>query len=230
MIARHIKQRHIEPADEILQIIERQITARNDQVRTYLRQTLTVKGFVDFVRDREYAQYAHTLVGREDPYVLISRAVRRIVLLLVLAAVVSSCGSKPSFTVTRSAADPTYQCPGNAINAPYDLHATAVLHNPTSSSVTVTAVTAEMKLKAFKGVWQERIGDIYDAGPATFTPAIAPAGSDTTLTATIHSACTSPAYSAGTSNYGDYQVTLHIKTSAGSYSISAANLHRILTA
>lgn len=155
---------------------------------------------------------------------------RNVGLVLLVLAVASACAGSSNVTVTQAAADPTYWCPGNVNNAPYDIHATAVVHNPTSSPVTVTAVTAEMKLQAVKGVWLEKVGAIYNAGEAPFTPATVPARSDTTLKVTIHSACTSPAYSASAGNYGDYQVTLHIKTSAGSYSISAANLHRILTA
>lgn len=152
------------------------------------------------------------------------------VVLPALALLVACSGGNSSFTVSQAAADPTYWCPGNASNAPYDVHATAVLHNPTSSAVTISAVTAEMKLEAVKGPWLEKVGEVYDAGTAKFEPAAAPARSDTTLTVTIHSACTSPQYGASSANYGDYLVTLHIKTSAGSYSISAANLHRILTA
>lgn len=174
--------------------------------------------------------HAHTLKGKGRGGLVLSRAVWRLIVVALAAVAASACGGDSSVAVTRATADPTYSCPGNAINTQYDLHATAVVHNPTASTVTITGVTAQMKLEAVKGPWLEKVGDVYDAGAATFAPAAASARSDTKLNVTFHSACTSPAYGTSTSSYGDYQVTLRIKTSAGSYSISAANLHRILTA
>lgn len=157
---------------------------------------------------------------------------RNLLALLFAIAIAGACssGSSPTFSVSDATADPTYWCPGNASNAPYDLHATVHLHNPTSSSVTVTGVTAELELAAVKGPWIEKVGEVYNAGDAAFAPAAAPPKSSTTMKVTVRSACTSPAYGTSSASYGDYKVTLHIKTTAGSYSISASNLHRILTA
>lgn len=156
---------------------------------------------------------------------------RRLIVASLAIAVLSACsgGSSP-VSVGQAAADPEHWCPGNASNAPYDLHATVLVHNPTSANVAISDITAQMKLEAVKGPWLEKVGDVYNAGDVPFTPATAPARTDTTVKVTIRSACTSPAYGASGSNYGDYRITLRVKTSAGTYSATAENLHRILTA
>lgn len=140
-------------------------------------------------------------------------------------------GSQPStFSLTSASTDATYWCPGHASNAPYEVHASVSVHNGTSSTVSIKGVTAQMTLEHIGGTWLERVGDAYDAGAASFTPASVKPESATTLKVTFQSACTSPAYGTGASSYGDYKVTLHVTTSAGSYSIASANLHRILAA
>jgi hypothetical protein len=110
------------------------------------------------------------------------------------------------------------------------VHATVVLHNPTSSAVTIKSVTAEMTLEATQGTWQEKVGDTYSAGSATFTPASVAAGGDTTLQVTIPSACTNGRAGNAGKSYGDYQVTLRIATSAGTFTSTSKNLHRIVAA
>ena len=143
----------------------------------------------------------------------------------------AACSSaSPAFTLTGASVAPTYFCPGGAKDAPYDLHATINAHNGTSSAVTIQAVTAEMTLAAVKGDWLERAGSRYDAGSVHFTPATVAPGSSTVLKVTITSACTSDKYGGTTSSYGDYQVTMHVTTSAGAFTIAAANLHEIIAA
>ena len=157
---------------------------------------------------------------------------RHALLLLVVVIVAVACSSsRPStFSLTSASADPTYWCPGNTNDAPYDVHASISMRNATQSTVTITGVTAQMTLEHVGGAWLEKVGDAYDAGAASFAPATVKAGSGATLKVKFQSACTSPAYGTGTSSYADYRVTLRVATSAGSYSISSANLHRILAA
>jgi hypothetical protein len=148
--------------------------------------------------------------------------------LLCLAAACSS--GSPSFTLTTASVDPTYFCPGGSKDAPYDLHATIGAHNGTNSPVTIQAVTAAMTLAAVKGDWLEKAGSRYDAGSVHFAPATVAAGSTATLKVTIPSACTSDRYGGSGSSYGDYQVTMHVTTSAGAFTIAAANQHEIIAA
>ncbi len=164
---------------------------------------------------------------------LIIRAVRIVRLMIGALLLVSACtnsSAPPSFALVSARTDPAYWCPGNANNAPYDVHATVDAHNGTASPVTIESATASMTLQDVSSTWLEKAGEVYDAGAATFTPATIAPRSSAKLSVTIHSACTSPAYGSSNSSYGDYRVTMRFTTSAGAYSISAANLHRILAA
>lgn len=156
---------------------------------------------------------------------------RRAFLLLGLAWVAVCCSSaQPSFALTSASVDPTYSCPGGAKDAAYDLHGTIQAHNGTSKVVTISSVTAEMKLTAVKGNWLEKVGDRYQADNVKFEPASIGAGATATLKVTIPSACTSGVYGSSPSSSGTYQVTMHVTTTSGAYSISAANVHEILAA
>ena len=161
-------------------------------------------------------------------------AVRCLVLLAlaILPIVAASCsGNQPStFRLTSASADPAYRCPANANNVPYDVHATVGVRNGTASVVTIKGVKAEMTLKDVSGDWLEKVGDAYDAGAASFTPGRVKPGSTATLQVKFASACTSPAYGSGPTSYGDYRITLRVTTSAGTYTISTTNLHRIVAA
>lgn len=160
-------------------------------------------------------------------------AVRRIpVVLTALVCLGAACssGQSPTFSVTGASVDPTYWCPGGSRDAPYDVHVTVAVRNGTGSAVTIQSVTAEMRLAAVQGSWLEKVGDRYDAGAATFSPASVGSGSSTEVSVTIKSACTSNLYEFGGSSYGDYAVTVHLVTSAGPFSVTAQNQHEIRAA
>jgi hypothetical protein len=149
------------------------------------------------------------------------------VLALLLVAACSS--SKPAtFTVDNASVDPTYYCPGGANNAAYDLHATVNVRNTTGKAVTIDAVTAQMTVASVKGSWLEKVGARYDADGVKFAPATVAAGGSSSVNLTIPSACTSGKYGTGTSSAAEYDVTVHLTTSAGSYAIKAANQHEII--
>ncbi|HEY1455865.1 MAG TPA: hypothetical protein VGG31_05170 [Candidatus Dormibacteraeota bacterium] len=149
---------------------------------------------------------------------------------LAAVALAAGCTSSPSsITVTNAAVDPTHSCPAGATDAAYSVHATANLHNPTSTAITLKSVSAEMTLEDVKGAWQEKVGSTYTADRLTFTPATLVAGGSATLNVTIPSTCTNGRPTGGTT-YGDYKVTLHVDTSAGTVVATAKNLHRILAA
>jgi hypothetical protein len=158
--------------------------------------------------------------------------VRSALVALLGVGCLASCssGQTSTFALTSASVDPTYWCPGGANNTAYDVHATVDVHNGTSKVVTIDSATAEMKLISVKGNWLEKVGDRYTAGTVTYSPTSVGAGSSAPVTATIPSACTSGKYGAGASSYGDYDVTVHMTTSAGAFSITAKNQHRILAA
>lgn len=154
----------------------------------------------------------------------------RNVLLAVLALVlVAACSTSKAatFTLKSASVDATYYCPGGANNAAYDLHATVNVHNGTSKAVTIDAVTAQMTVASIKGSWLEKVGERYSADAVKFAPATVAAGEDSSVKLTIPSACTSGKYGSGNSSSADYKVTVHLTTSAGTFTITAANQHEI---
>lgn len=150
--------------------------------------------------------------------------------LLAAALVATACssGQTATFAVTGASVDPTYTCPRGADNAAYDLHATIDVHNGTSAAVTVKTVTAELKLVAFKGGWLEKFGDKYEAADVKFAPTSIGAGATTAVNATIPSACTNGKSGPGQPAYGEYNVTMHLATSNGAFTVSSKNRHRIV--
>ena len=155
---------------------------------------------------------------------------RHVFLAAVALALVSACSSSTpaTFALESASVDPTYYCPGGANNAAYDLHATINVHNGTSKAVTIDAVTAQMTLASVKGPWIEKVGERYNADAVKFAPATIAAGGSSSVKLTIPSACTSGNYGTGTSSSADYNVSLHLLTSAGTFAITAANHHEIV--
>ena len=146
-----------------------------------------------------------------------------------MLAMVSGCSSSPpTFSLGNVVVDATFACPAGSDNAPYQLHASVDANNPTSRAVTITSVTAQLKLQATKGPWLQKIGDTYDAGSATFAPDSVAAGAKSSIKVTIASACTSDKSIIAPLSYGEYAVTLHITTSSGAYTVTSRNRHRIV--
>jgi hypothetical protein len=156
---------------------------------------------------------------------------RRLLTTCAIVVCLASCTSaSPTFSLTGASVDPTYWCPGGANNASYDLHGAITARNGTGKTVTIDSVSALLVLASVTGTWLEKVGDRYDAAKVAFSPSDVAPGSSATLEVTIPSACTSGSYAAATSSSADYQVTMRVTTSAGAFSITAANRHEILAA
>jgi hypothetical protein len=140
-----------------------------------------------------------------------------------------SVGSPSTFTVSNASVDQGYTCPVSARDHQYDVHGTIDVHNGTSKTVTISALTATMTLAAVNGGWLQKVGEKFDAGNVTYTPTSVGAGSSTTLAVTIPSACTGRAAKSPAA-FGEYLVTFTMKTSAGSFKLDSKNKHRIATA
>lgn len=110
------------------------------------------------------------------------------------------------------------------------MHATIEARNATKQDVTIESATAEMVLASVTGAWIEKVGDRYDAGSVVVSPSTVAAGSTAKLEVTIPSSCTSGRSGSAQSSSGSYTVTVHLVTSAGAFTISAANKHEILAA
>lgn len=155
---------------------------------------------------------------------------RSLLVALLVAAAVACSTEQPNFSLQGATVDSTYWCPGGASDAAYALHATVVARNGTTKKVTVQSATAEMVLTAVSGAWLERVGDRYDAGDVTVTPATVAPRSTASLDVTIPSTCTSGRYGASDSSSGRYKVTVHLVTSAGTFTVTATNRHEIRAA
>ena len=151
-------------------------------------------------------------------------------MLILLSLTSCAVGAPAAFTLKSASVDPSHACPLGANNLPYDLHATIEVRNGTSSTVTIKSVDAVMSLAAVKGAWLEPIGDRYDATAVSFSPASIPAGSASTVNATIPSACTNVRAPTAGPSYGEYAVAIRLITSAGTFTLNSANRHRILAA
>jgi hypothetical protein len=157
---------------------------------------------------------------------------RRALLIVIAIGVVAmagcSSGSSSTFSLSGASVDQSYACPVGANNARYDVHGTIDAHNTTSTVVTISSIDANMTLAAVKGGWLEKVGDRYDAGNATFTPASVGAGASSTINVTFSSACTGRVAGAPVSS-GDYAVTFTLSTSAGTFKIDSKDRHSIVT-
>ena len=155
----------------------------------------------------------------------------RLTAVLTALVVLAACSSPPAtFSLAGATVDPAYWCPGGSSNAPYTVHATIHARNDTAREVTIDSATAEMVLTAVSGSWLERVGDRYEAGTVEVSPTSVASRSSATLTVTIPSACTSALYGSGSAGTGTYEVKVHLVTSAGEFSITAANKHEIRAA
>ena len=157
---------------------------------------------------------------------MIARSLAAAAGVVVLAG--CSFGSPTTFTLDSASVDPSYSCPVGATNAKYDVHGTIDAHNGTSKTVSISSVDATLTLASVKGGWLQKVGDKYDAGNITFTPAEVGAGSSAKLDVTIPSACTGRTASSPVAS-GDYVVGFTMITSAGTFRVESKDRHRIST-
>ena len=155
---------------------------------------------------------------------------RWVVVVGVLLAGCSSAAPAPEFSLSGATVDATHWCPGGAVEAKYDVHATVQARTRTSRVVTVEAASAEMVRASVTGPWLEKVGSRYDAAAVKVSPTTIPAGSTSALDVAIPSACTSGRYESSQSSSGSYTVTIHMATSAGAFTVKAQNRHEILAA
>ncbi len=146
----------------------------------------------------------------------------------VLTLAACSFGSPATFSVDSASVDPSYRCPVGASNEHYVMHGTIDVHNGTSKAVTISSVDATLTLAAVKGGWLQKVGDKYDAGNITFTPAEVGAGSSAKLDVTIPSACTGRSANSPVAS-ADYVVGFTLITSAGTLKVDSKDRHRIST-
>jgi len=148
---------------------------------------------------------------------------------IAIVLVATGCGgSTAPFTLSNAMVDPNHPCASGSSNAAYDIHATVTGRNTTTAAVSISAVSAVMTLVAVHGGWLEPVGSTYTPDKIVVTPDRVGAGASATLSLTLPSACTNLAKSPGSGSYGDYSVTFRFVTSAGTFSVTSRNRHRIV--
>jgi hypothetical protein len=60
VVARYVQQRHVETADDVLEVVPGQVSARQDDVRLEIQELVSVQALVNLVRDGENARQAST--------------------------------------------------------------------------------------------------------------------------------------------------------------------------
>lgn len=152
--------------------------------------------------------------------------------LLAACALTSACavGRPSTFALTSASIDPSFTCPVGAADTRYQIAATVNAQNDTSSPVTIRSASARLKLVAVKGAWLEPLGDTYDAAGVTFSPATVAASAKGALRLEIPSSCSNGKPGTRGTSYGDYSVDIQLSTSAGTFSITTKNRHRIIAA
>lgn len=154
-------------------------------------------------------------------------------MVLVAACAVSlACGpGRPTtLRLTSASVDPSFTCPVGAADLRYEIGATVDAENDTSSPVTIRSVAARLELVAVNGKWLESVGDRYDTAGVTFTPAAIAAGAKAAVKLAIPSSCSNGKPGTKGTSHGDYSVTIRLTTSAGTFSITGKDRHRIVAA
>ena len=152
----------------------------------------------------------------------------RLTAIAITLVLISACSSsQATFHLVAATVDATYQCPVGASDSPYNVHGSIVARNDTSNAVTIDSATASLMLTAIKGAWLEPVGSHYDAGAVDVSPKTIAPRSGATLALSIPSSCTSGPTGSAASSSGVYAVTMRLVTSAGTFSIRAANKHEI---
>lgn len=169
--------------------------------------------------------HAHRLItARHNPRTVNTRLTATAALLVLMSACSSA---QPTFHLVTATVDATYQCPVGARDSPYTVHGSIVARNDTPSEVTIDSATAALVLTAVEGTWLEPVGSHYDAGAVDVSPKTVAPRSGGTLALSIPSSCTSGPSGSATTSSGVYAVTMRLVTSAGTFSIAAANKHEI---
>ena len=146
-------------------------------------------------------------------------------LLLALGACVPICGIGAKFALTAAHVDAQYNCPNGSNRAPYDVHGSIDASNTLSSTVTIKSIDEVDQIVATAGQWQGS-KDAKDGGPVTdFSPKSVGSGNNATIKFTVPFICTSSGPTVTT--YADFEFTFTVKTSSGTYTITAGNHHRL---
>jgi len=146
-------------------------------------------------------------------------------LLLILGACVPICGIGAKFSVSNAHVDSNYNCPYPSENRPYDVHATIDASNTLSNTVTIKSIAENDELVNTVGAWEGPKTAKGSGAIKDYSPKSVGSGSNATIKFSVPFQCTNTGPSATT--YGEFTFKFTLTTSAGTYTISAGDRHRL---
>lgn len=146
-------------------------------------------------------------------------------MLLLLGACVPICGIGAKFALSNARVDSQFDCPNLSDHFPYQVHGSIDASNTLSSTVTIKSIDETDELVATAGEWNGP-KNAKAGGPITnFQPKSVASGANTTIKFSVGFVCTSSG--PGVKTYGDFAFTFKVTTSAGTYTITTGNHHRL---
>jgi hypothetical protein len=150
-------------------------------------------------------------------------------MLFVLGACVPICGIGAKFALTNARVDSQFDCPNGSDHFPYQIHGSIDASNTLGSNVAIKSIDETDVLVATAGEWNGAKPGTAAAkagGPITnYSPKSVASGANVTIKFSVGFVCTSSGPTVTT--YGDFAFTFKVTTSAGTYTIAAANHHRL---
>jgi len=145
--------------------------------------------------------------------------------LVLLGACVPICGIGAKFSLSNAHVDSQYNCPYPADQKPYDVHATIDASNTLGSAVTIKEIDESDQLVSTAGDWAGPKNATGKGTITTFQPKSIASGANATIKFAVGFVCTNSGPNVAT--YGDFSFKFAVKTSAGTFTISSGNHHRL---
>jgi hypothetical protein len=145
--------------------------------------------------------------------------------LVLLGACVPICGIGAKFSLSNAHVDSQYNCPFPADHKPYEVHATIDAGNTLSNAVTIKEIDESDQLVSTVGDWAGPKTATGKSTITTFQPKSIASGGSSTIKFSVGFECTNSGPTVST--YGDFSFKFAVKTSAGTFTITAGNHHRL---
>jgi hypothetical protein len=167
--------------------------------------------------------------GRSPTNICGVERIERLAIAGLAIAAMGACGPfclSGKVTVANARVDPTYSCPNPSNKFSYDVHGTMDVNNSTSNTLTIKSMSEVDTLVAVHGSWTiGSLGEKFGGPIDIFSPKSIKPGDKATIKFTIKFDCTNSGPS--TSTYGDFDFKFTVVTSAGTFTLSGANQHRL---
>jgi hypothetical protein len=146
-------------------------------------------------------------------------------------AAVGACGPfcrSGKVALSNARVDSRYTCPKPSTDHPYDVHGSLDVDNGTGNTVTIKSVSEADELVDVHGGWNiGEVGTKSEDPVDSFSPKSVKSGDKSTIRFVIKFTCTDNGVVAG-DTYGDFTFKYTVATSAGTFTITSGNKHRLV--